>query len=46
MSDIKEVQSSLIELHKKAQVIMQTYGYPHPDYLELIQQIKQKQLNS
>lgn len=41
MSDIQEVQPSLIELHKKAKVIMQTYGYPHPDYLALVEQIKQ-----
>ena len=40
MSDNQEVKPSLIELHKKAKAIMQIFGYPHPDYLEVLQQIK------
>ncbi|MFB2921229.1 hypothetical protein [Aerosakkonema funiforme] len=34
-------QTSLIELHSQAKQLMQIYGYPHPDYLALLQQIKE-----
>lgn len=34
-------QATLIELYRKVKQLMQIYGYPHPDYLALIQQIKE-----
>ncbi|MFB2879831.1 hypothetical protein [Floridanema aerugineum] len=37
----KVEQTVLIELHRKAKNLMQIYGYPHPDYLAVMQQIKQ-----
>lgn len=40
-NDNQVEQTTLIELHKKAKNLMQIYGYPHPDYLAVMQQIKQ-----
>ncbi|WP_178381672.1 hypothetical protein [[Phormidium ambiguum] IAM M-71] len=34
-------QATLIELRMKAKQLMQIYGYPHPDYLAVLQQIKE-----
>jgi hypothetical protein len=44
-NDNKVEQTMLIQLHRKAKNLMQIYGYPHPDYLAVMQQIKQMMSN-